>query len=171
MAKPMTEYRLAKTDELKQLKAFLFHHGANPWNHLPLDGVNAEFALIAAGKGSALAAYRDDQPVGLAIFYHPNALPKHYLEYSHARSALYIAEVVVHKDYSGRGIGTNLLKEIIRRAADFGAEILLVDRHSENVGSAGMMRKAGFKELATFVDLDRRDFGNRSTTVLSLDLG
>jgi L-amino acid N-acyltransferase YncA len=63
-----------------------------------------------------------------------------------------------------------LLRDVIRRARDFDAEILLVDRHSENIGSAGMMRKAGFKELATFVDLDRRDFGNRSTTVLSFEL-
>ena len=170
MAGPMTEYRLAKTAELDQLKAFLFHHGANPWNHLPADGVDVEFALIAAGQAAALVAYSDDQPVGLAIFYHPNALPENYLQYCHARSAIYIAEVVVHKDYSGRGIGTSLLEDIIRRAPTFGAEILLVDRHTENMGSAGMMRKVGFKELSTFIDLDRRDFGNRSTTVLSFDL-
>ena len=74
--------------------------------------------------------------------------------------------MVVHKDYSGRGIGTGLLEDIIQRAPNLGAEILLVDRHTENVGSAGMMRNAGFKELTTFVDFDRRDFGNRSITVL-----
>lgn len=170
MANPMTEYRLAQSAELDQLKAFLFQHGANPWNHLPVDGVNAEFALIAEEKASAIVAYSGRGPVGLGIFYHPDCLPKNHLKYSHARSAIYIAEVVVHKDYSGRGIGTNLLEDIIRRAADFGAEILLIDRHAENVGSAGMMRKAGFKELSTFVDFDRRDVGNRSTTVMAFEL-
>ncbi|UVW35084.1 GNAT family N-acetyltransferase [SAR92 clade bacterium H455] len=166
----MTEYRLAKATELDQLKAFLFHHGANPWNHLPAAGVDAEFALIAKEKASALVAYSDATVVGLGIFYHPNYLPKNFLEYSQGRSAIYIAEVVVHRDYSGQGIGTNLLKDIIQRSPRLGAEILLVDRHAENAGSAGMMLKAGFKELATFVDLDRRDFGNFSTTVLSFEL-
>jgi len=166
----MTEYRLAKNQELEVLKAFLFHHGANPWNHLPQEGVDNEFKLIAAGEASALVAYTDQQPVGLAIFYHPQALPNHYLQFSQARPAIYIAEVVVHQESGGRGIGTGLLKDIIRRATLLGAELLIVDRHTENLGSAGMMRKANFKELSTFVDLDRRDFGNRSTTVLSLDL-
>ncbi len=166
----MINYRLGNLNELDKLKAFLFHHGANDWNHLPVDGVDKEFALIAAGEASALIAYREKQPLGLAIFYHPHALPKHYFKFSQARSAIYIAEVVVDKEYSGRGIGTRLLENIIQRAADFGAEILLVDRHSENIGSAGMMKKAGFKELATFIDFDRRDVGNRSTTVMSFDL-
>lgn len=166
----MTEFRLAKPDELEKLKVFLFHHGANPWNHLPAEGVDSEFSLIASGQASALIAYSEQQPVGLGIFYNPQALPNHYLQFSQGRPAIYIAEVVVHQDFGGHGIGTRLLKDIIQRAALLGAEILLVDRHTENAGSAGMMRKAGFKELSTFVDLERRDFGNRSTTVLSFDL-
>jgi GNAT superfamily N-acetyltransferase len=166
----MTEYRLAKPVEFETLKAFLFHHGANPWNHLPQEGVDSEFLLIASGQASALVAYNEKQPVGLGIFYHPQALPNHYLQFSQGRSAIYIAEVVVHQDYSGRGIGTSLLKNIIQRAPTFSADILLVDRHAENAGSAGMIKKAGFKELSTFVDLDRRDVGNRSTTVLVYDL-
>lgn len=166
----MTEYRLAKPEELETLKAFLFHHGANFWNHLPQEGVDNEFSLVAAEHASALVAYSEEQPVGLGIFYHPQALPNYYLKFSQGRPAIYIAEVVVHKDYGGRGIGTSLLKDIIQRGVQLGAEILLIDRHTENAVSAGMMRKAGFTELSTFIDLDRRDFGNRSTTVLFYDL-
>ena len=166
----MIDYRLANLSELGELKKFLFHHGANPWNYLPVDGVDSEFALIISGQASALVAYSEKQPVGLAIFYHPQALPKNYLEFSLARSAIYIAEVVVHKDRSGQGIGTHLLEDVIQRAVKFDAKILLIDRHTENSGSAGMMRKAGFKELSTFVDFDRRDVGNRSTTVMAFEL-
>lgn len=167
---PMTEYRLAKSEELETLKAFLFHHGANFWNHLPQEGVDNEFSLVAAEQASALVAYSEEQPVGLGIFYHPQALPNHYLKFSQGRPAIYIAEVVVHQDFGGQGIGTSLLKDIIQRGVQLGAEILLIDRHTENAGSAGMMRKAGFTELSTFIDLGRRDFGNRSTTVLYFDL-
>jgi hypothetical protein len=48
--------------------------------------------------------------------------------------------------------------------------MLLIDRHEENLASAGMMRKAGFTELRTFVDLQRRDYGSRKTTVMGYPL-
>ena len=57
----MTKYHLAKPAELDKLKAFLFQHGTNPWNHLPLDGVDNEFALIVAAKASALVASIQEQ--------------------------------------------------------------------------------------------------------------
>jgi hypothetical protein len=81
----MTEYRLANPDELDRLKAFLFHHGANPWNHLPLDSVDNEFRIVASGKASALVAYSEENLVGLAIFYYPESLPKNYLEFSQGK--------------------------------------------------------------------------------------
>ena len=74
----MTSYRLAKLSELDELKTFLFHHGANPWNHLPLEAVNSEFALIAAGQASAVVAYRDQQPLGLGILPSSGATKKLY---------------------------------------------------------------------------------------------
>ena len=49
-------YRLALKTELAQLKTFLFEHGPNPWNHLPVDGVDHEFDLIAQDKASAFKA-------------------------------------------------------------------------------------------------------------------
>jgi len=48
---------------------------------------------------------------------------------------------------------------------------LLVDRHEENLASAGMMRKAGFDGVAhLYVDLARRDYGSRKTTVMGFTL-
>jgi L-amino acid N-acyltransferase YncA len=81
-----------------------------------------------------------------------------------------VAEVVVHNDYSGRGIGSQLLNTIIAKAPDLGARKVLLDRHEENAPSAGMMRRAGFVEICTFSDLDRRHSGSRKTTVLSFEL-
>jgi GNAT superfamily N-acetyltransferase len=166
----LIDYRLAAPRELNDLKAFLFRHGANPWNHLPVDGVDAEFQSVVAGDASALVACIEDQLVGLAIFYHPHALPEAYIAYSNGRPAIYIADVVVHQEVNGQGIGSALLLNILGRAPSLGAEMLVIDRHAENLASAGMMRKAGFQVLATFLDLDRRDSGNRSTTVLGLYL-
>lgn len=168
----MVQFVKATTDplELENLKTFLFEHGPNPWNHLPIDGVDHEFSLVATKKASALTAVdANDELLGFAIFYHPESLPdkhKQYIPADCSASAIYIAEVVVSSKAAGQGIGSKLLKLIIEEAKTSDYSIVLVDRHEENLASAGMMRKAGFVELKTFLDLERRDAGSRKTTVM-----
>jgi ribosomal protein S18 acetylase RimI-like enzyme len=166
----MINYRLALKSELPELKAFLFDHGQNPWNHLPAEGVDHEFNLVAQQKASILVAIKGQQQIGFVIFYHADTLPSQYLQYSNQQPAIYIAEVVVHREFAGQGIGHKLLSLIIDQAPDLGASMLLIDRHEENLASAGMMRKAGFTELRTYVDLQRRDYGSRKTTVMGYPL-
>jgi ribosomal protein S18 acetylase RimI-like enzyme len=193
----MIEFRDASVAELDNLKTFLFEHGPNPWNHLPVAGVDEELALIAQGKASALMAVEQNELLGFAIFYHSDTLPSRYLQYTGGQQpAIYISEVVVHKAHAGQGIGNQLLIKIIERenplmessaAAEIvagGAEAdgagmiagakettaLLIDRHEENLASAGMMRKAGFVTLKTYLDLERRDYGSRKTTVMAYGL-
>lgn len=167
----MIRYRLADVSELGDLKSFLFEQGANPWNHLPAEGVDNEFTLIAQGQASALVAIKDNQFVGFVIFYHPVNLPEKYRQYTNGNIAIYIAEAVVHSDYTGQGIGSELLLKVFDRAPAFGASMLVIDRHEQNAASAGMMRKVGFIELCTFVDEPRRDYGSKKTTVLGITLG
>ncbi|MDA9826602.1 GNAT family N-acetyltransferase [Porticoccaceae bacterium] len=166
----MINYRLAIKSELTELKTFLFDHGQNPWNYLPVTGVDHEFNLVSQEKASILLAIDGEQMAGFAIFYHPEVLPNQYLQYSNQQLAIYIAEVVIHRQLAGQSIGHKLLSLIIEQAPDFGASLLLIDRHEENLASAGMMRKAGFAELRTFVDLERRDYGSRKTTVMAYQL-
>lgn len=164
-------YRLAEANELDSLKSFLFEHGTSPWNHLPIEGVDDEFSLVAERQASAIIAVEDSQPVGFVIFYRPTTLPNRYLQFTNGDKAIYIAEAVVHKNYAGQGIGSCLLRQVIERAPATGASMLIIDRHEQNAASAGMMRKVGFTELCTFVDEPRRDYGSKKTTVLSLTLG
>ena len=187
----MIEFRDASVAELDNLKTFLFEHGPNPWNHLPVAGVDEELALIAQGKASALMAVEQNELLGFAIFYHSDTIPSRCLQYTDGQQpAIYISEVVVHKAHAGQGIGNQLLIKIIERenplmesSADAemvaGLEMiagakettaLLIDRHEENLASAGMMRKAGFVSLKTYLDLERRDYGSRKTTVMAYGL-
>ena len=166
----MIRYRLAQVDELESLKSFLFEHGSNPWNHLPIDGVDNEFSLVAQGQASALIATDNGQHVGFVIFYHPEILPSKYRQYTDSQTTIYIAEAAVHKSYGGQGIGSQLLSLVIKSAPDFNASMLVIDRHEQNAPSAGMMRKAGFSELRTFTDKPRRDYGSKKTTVLGITL-
>ena len=166
----MIIYRRAIASELNDLKSFLFEHGTNPWNHLPIDGVDKEFALVSIGAASIIVAVDNARFLGFAIFYHPDSLPSQYLQYAQSKSTIYIAEAVVHKDYTGQGIGYHLLRSIIDQAADFNASLLLIDRHEENMASAGMMRKAGFELVTVYNDPKRRHYGSGNTAILCLQL-
>ena len=166
----MIIYRRTIASELKDLKSFLFEHGTNPWNYLPLDGVDKEFDIVSKGAASIIVAVDNARLLGFAIFYHPNSLPSQYLQYTESKPTIYIAEAVVHKDYTGQGIGYHLLCSIIDQAADFNASLLLIDRHEENMASAGMMRKAGFELLTIYNDPKRRHYGSCNTAILCLQL-
>jgi len=166
----MIEFRQAYSDELDFLKNFLFEHGPNPWNYLPKDGINKTFSLIANNHGEALVACDGETITGLAIFFYPSALPENFQQYAQSEPAIYVTEMVVHNDYAGRGIGSQLLNKIIDKAPNSNATKVLLDRHEENAPSAGMMRKAGFVEICTFSDLERRLTGSRKTTVLGFDI-
>ena len=166
----MFDFRRAHFDELKYLKTFLFEHGTNPWNHLPHSGIKKTFSLIEKNHGEVLVACEGDSIIGLAIFLHPTALPESFQQYAQTEPTIYVSEVVVHANYSGRGIGSQLLNKIIAKAPSLNATKVLLDRHEENAPSAGMMRKAGFVEICTFTDLERRHSGSRKTTVLGFDI-
>ena len=168
--KPMIKFRQAALDELGSLKKFLFEYGPNPWNYLPEEGLNNTFSLIANNQGEALVACEGETIIGLAIFFYPSALPESFQQFAQSKPAIYIAEVVVHSDYSGRGIGSQLLSKVIAIAPCHYAIKVLLDRHEENAPSAGMMRKAGFVEICTFEDMQRRHSGSRKTTVLGIDI-
>jgi len=77
----------------------------------------------------------------------------------------YVNEAVVRRDQTGRGVGTRLLKEALASLATMGVQMVFIDRHEENLASAGMMRRAGFVEVETYPDPRRRTHGSGRTTV------
>ena len=83
---------------------------------------------------------------------------------------MYVAEVVVHKEHNGKGIGSSLIASIASIARELGENSLAIDRHEQNASAAGRMRKAGFVELDCFADPTRRSSGSKKTTTLCLHL-
>ena len=82
----------------------------------------------------------------------------------------YVCEVVVASDQAGRGLGSRLLREVHSAFARGGVAEVYIDRHEENAASAAMMRKAGFIEIDTFAEPERRPHGSGRTTVCRLHL-
>jgi len=158
----------AELQHLRALQAFIFAEGANDWNWLPVAGIEHHMRDIAAEEASALLAMDGDQLVGAITF----CSTQDFARYQAAarKDALhgYVCEVVVRRDCCGRGLGVQLLKQAVLALQAEGLEEIYIDRHEENLPSASMMRKAGFVELETFAEPERRPHGSGRTTVCRL---
>lgn len=158
-------FAVAGVPDLPALSALIFTHGPNAWNWLPVEGVQAHLQDIAEGRAHAVVAWQGEVLVGAATY----CLTRQFSRYQAPDRADaehgYVCEVVVARDQAGRGLGTTLLQKVIVRLAVTGACEVYIDRHEENAASAGMMRKAGFTEIDTFFEPERRPHGSRRTTV------
>ena len=162
--------RKAGCADVPAMQAFIFEHGANQWNFLPEDGIAAHLADIENGATQALLAMQGAELAGLVTFMASSALA-HYqsgADRRRRRGHGYICEAVVHRAHAGRGIGTQLLLEAVACLRAQGLSEIFIERHEENLASAGMMRKAGFVEIDLFDDPERRASGSCRTSVSKL---
>lgn len=157
--------RMALPGDIDTLCSLILEHGPNPWNHLPPDEVTAHLNGIADGAVQAVVADRDGELLGFVSYqlsrYFERYQPPERRDQLHA----YICEAVTHRAAAGQGLGSRLLSQAVARLVEEGITDIYIDRHEENAASAGMMRKAGFVELDTYTDLQRRPNGSRRTTV------
>jgi L-amino acid N-acyltransferase YncA len=147
------------------LQSFILDHGANAWNWLPEDGIAAHMRDIAAAKAHGVLAMDEDQLVGAVTFCTTHDFSCYQEALSQNAPQGYICEAVVRRDQVGRGLGAQLLERAVQALQAMGLQEIYIDRHEENVASAGMMRKAGFMEIDTFAEPARRPHGSGRTTV------
>jgi ribosomal protein S18 acetylase RimI-like enzyme len=168
-------FRRARTDELDSLETFLLEEGTTEWNYLPKDGVSAQFVSLRECPEQNIIVVavipneNEEIVVGLGIY--SRTTPARFLQYlsptTDHNNTVYIAEMCVHRAYIGKGIGASLLSHIVNIAKEQGTEECVIYRHEENLGSAGMMRKVGFVEVATFPE-PHHTAGSGKITVLTI---
>lgn len=164
------EFRTATSSDSEALTAFIFEHGVNEWNFLPTEGVAEEVADIGRGKAVGIVVEMKEQLVGLAISYPKFVRFPDYLPNGIADSeAGYIGDVVVDNSMVGQGIGTKLLEKSKSALINAGCTFIFIDCHEENLASRGMMQKAGFYEVAVYLDPKRRSSGSRKTWIGGFD--
>jgi L-amino acid N-acyltransferase YncA len=163
--------RAAEQADIENMCALIFEHGPNPWNHLPPVAVTAHLQAIAEGSVQALLAERAGEVMGFVSYQYSHDFQRYQpLTRADQRHA-YICEAVTHRDMAGRGLGSRLLSQAVEHLLEQGISDIYIDRHEENAASAGMMRKAGFVELATYADAQRRPNGSGRTTLCCWRLG
>jgi ribosomal protein S18 acetylase RimI-like enzyme len=155
----------AELRHLRPLHAFIFEHGANAWNWLPVAGIEHHMRDIAAEEAYALLAMEGQDMLGAITFCSTEDFARFQPAERKDAPHGYVCEVVVRRDQTGRGLGTQLLEQAVLALQADGLREIYIDRHEENAASAGMMRRAGFVELETFAEPARRPNGSGRTTV------
>ncbi|WP_206538756.1 GNAT family N-acetyltransferase [Aeromonas finlandensis] len=153
--------------DLKAMKALLIKEGKNEWNYITDASIEHQFQLVNQGKAIPVLA-EDNGIVGFAVLIIKEACPAKLSKYAELSDIAYVNDVVVAASQRGKGLGSQLLKESIKLAGNQKCSHVYIERHEENLPSAGMMRKAGFELVETFYDPNKRTAGSRKTSVLTI---
>ncbi len=157
--------RKLKEEDFTEMKALLLRDGPNEWNFLTEESIQYQFQLIKEGKAEAVIA-EDEDILGFAVLIFGEHCPEKIQKYTDLETVAYINDVIVSKYHSGKGIGKNLLLECVSKAKNRNLKQVYIERHEENLASAGMMSKAGFEIVETFHDPKKRFVGSKNTSVL-----
>ena len=161
----------ARAEHVPALQALIFDHGANIWNYLPEDGIRAHLADIAQGRAHGVLALQDGLVLGAVTFGLSTDFDRYLPPQTRGTPQGYVSEAVVRRDRVGQGLGTRLLREALASLWNRGVCTVFIDRHEENLASAGMMRRAGFVEIETYLDSRRHPHGSGRTTVCFFSFG
>ncbi len=162
-----THSRKLNEADFQAMQELLLKEGPNEWNYITDASIGHQFQLINQGKAIPVLA-EDTCIVGFAVLIIKEACPAKLSKYAALSDIAYINDVVVASSQSGKGLGNRLLKESIKLAGNEKCSHVYIERHEENLASAGMMRKAGFELVETFYDPNKRTTGSRKTSVLSI---
>ncbi|HZX16183.1 MAG TPA: GNAT family N-acetyltransferase [Pseudomonas sp.] len=162
------EIRQAQELDIDNLCALILEHGPNPWNYLPPDEVAAHLQGIADGAVQAVLAERAGELQGFVSYQLSRHFERYQPEARRGQPHGYICEAVTHRAVAGQGLGSRLLQHAVMQLREQDVSDIYIDRHEENAASAGMMRKAGFVEIETYADPQRRPNGSGRTTLCCL---
>jgi ribosomal protein S18 acetylase RimI-like enzyme len=161
----------AVPDQIGEILTLIREHGPNPWNHLPEDGLDAHLAAMRRGRTQAVLALDGGRIVAVATFEPSDAFHRYQPPGREIAWQGHIGEVVVHRDHRAQGLGSRLLEAAVARLQAMGLCEIYVERHEQNQGSAGMMRKAGFVVVDVYPDPQRRQTGSGRTAVSRYQAG
>jgi ribosomal protein S18 acetylase RimI-like enzyme len=150
---------------LAALSDLIFDHGANIWNYLPEGAIREHLDHVVQGRDHGVLAMQDGLLLGAVTFGLSTDFDAYLPAPGRGTPQGYVSEAVVRRDHTGKGLGTRLLREALAVLSTMGVDTVFIDRHEENLASAGMMRRAGFVEIETYADPRRRPHGSGRSTV------
>jgi RimJ/RimL family protein N-acetyltransferase len=150
------------------IEALVLEHAPNEWNHLVEEELHQRLAGIATDKTFAVVAESPldgHQLLGAVLYETGHRYPQYQPNGRQTSEHGYISEAVVHRKYTGKGIGSDLLQAAIRDLTAKGLHEIYARRHADNIPSARMMEKSGLVVVDRFYDPEIRLTGSRQTVV------
>lgn len=162
--------RRAEVSDILMMQEFIFKHGQNPWNFLPENEVKVHLLEIKTKKVKAFVATDSQYLVGFVTVFLgiPDSCQKY--EPTNTDEVAYLSEIVVHRNYTGYGIGSMLINQLKQYLISNGIKRVYAERHVENIASAKVMEKNGFRVIEEYYDPKRRLSGLQKTAITRLDL-
>eukprot|EP01084_Bolivina_argentea_P155326 270681_1 len=162
-------FRLVPRDTDAEL-LFLFNktHGSTPFNFIPDEPVKKHLAKIKTGETSVWGAFVSDELIG---FVSMESNSPYYLQQSRKDSpqkcAAFIHEFVVDPKFRGHRVGQTLIGLCVNSQSDIfhinpAIQEVYTTCHAQNTPSIKAFIRAGFKEVITFEDEQRK----RNTIIL-----
>jgi len=162
----MTENQIeivrATSSDIAAVKQFMFEFGSTEHNVVIEEPINKELDLIATGDTICFKALMAGRLVGIATCNTHQKFPKYE---DSERKTGYLSQNVVLPDLRGKGIGSKLVKARKKFLLSQGVQAIYVTHHADNLGSAGALQHAGFIEVDTYLDPEKRLVGSQKTTV------
>ena len=158
----------ADGSDIPAIEGLILKHGPTDWNHVPEEAIREHLAGIATSTTLAIIAISKPKQliVGAVTYKIGHSYPQYQPADRSVAAHGYVAEVVVHPDFAGRGIGSFLLKSAIQDLTNSDMHEVYAIRHADNVPSRRMMEKAGMILVAEFDDPDIRTTGSQRTAVM-----
>eukprot|EP01083_Nonionella_stella_P262375 892233_1 len=146
---------------------FIFNktHGSTPFNFIPDEPVKKHLAKIKTGETSVWGAFVSDELIGF-VSMEPNS--PYYLQQSpKQKCAAFIHEFVVDPKFRGHRVGQTLIGLCVNSQSDIfhinpAIQEVYTTAHAQNIPSIKAFIRAGFKEVVTFKDEQRK----RNTIIL-----
>jgi L-amino acid N-acyltransferase YncA len=157
----------ATSSDISTVKRFMFEFGPTAHNVVIEEPINQEFDQIATGETICFKALTAGRLVGIATCNTHRQFPQY--ENSDRRTG-YLSQNVVLPELRGRGVGSELVRARKNFLLDQGVKAIYVTHHADNLGSARALLHAGFIEVDTYLDPEKRLVGSRKTTVRRFEL-
>lgn len=154
--------------QIGEILALIREHGPNPWNYLPEVELAMHLAGIRRGRTQAMIASFEGEIVAVVTFEPSDAFHRYQPPGREIAWQGHVGEAVVHREHRAQGLGSRLLTAAVERMRAMGLREIYIERHEDNEGSAGMMRKAGFEVIDVYDDPRRRVVGSGRTSVSRL---
>lgn len=134
---------IEKLNSIEPLKLDDYHKCSNIWNMQSQPMANVWRDEIASGNRVVYIYKINGEFIGEGALVFDTGDP----DYTIPNKRIYVSRMIVKKEYRGRGIGSEILEFLIRKAKEMGYSEMTVGVDKGNVNALYLYKKFGFTEV------------------------